>query len=190
MCRIYILKYIIYYSRIYKLAKENQKNDRLTTDAQMSFFTNILHKMSGRHVLTSQDRQSAAELNSLRFQIRRQELEREAEIKRLKDERIIKSLTAGDQEGQMLTGLLMTVLANNQSNAQVPKPTAEAQQIEPPKSIHLSDEEIENLIKQVPKVYLKAAKSASPDTIKQLIEQRIGPVDDDTLRRIINRLKA
>lgn len=150
----------------------------------MGFITNALHKISGRHVLTDDDRKAAAELNAERFRIKKEELQRQAEINKLRDERLISKLTSGDQEGQALMAILAAAMSSNQN-----KPVAQIEQASP-QAIHLSNEDIEQAIAQLPKAALKIGKTMSPDAIKQFVFSKIGPVDDDTLGRIINRIKA
>lgn len=150
----------------------------------MGFFTNLTHKLSGKHILTDEDRKLAEEIRQKKLEIRKSELERQAEIQRIKDERIISNLTKGDEDSAMLMNLLMTAMNS-------PKPQTEPLKIsqEENKLINLSNEDIEAIISKLPPIALTMAKSMSNDSIKQFIEQKIGKVDDDTFTRAINRIR-
>lgn len=151
----------------------------------MGFFRNLLHKTSGKHVLTDEDRKLAEEIRQKKLEIRKAELDRQAEIQRIKDERMISNLTKGDEDSVMLMNLLMTAMNSLKT------PTIEQdKQIEEKKLINLSNEDIENIISKLPPIALTMAKSMSNDAIKQFIEQKIGKVDDDTFTRAINRIRG
>ena len=152
----------------------------------MGFFTNLTHKLSGKHILTDEDRKLAEEIRQKKLEIRKSELERQAEIQRIKDERIISNLTKGDEDSAMLMNLLMTAM----NSPKKPTESLKISQEQNDKLINLSNEDIENIVSKLPPIALTMAKSMSNDAIKQFIEQKIGKVDDDTFTRAINRIRG
>ena len=134
--------------------------------------------------MTDEDRENASKINSLKWEIKRTQLEREDEIHRLRLERDkarleaeIKSYQGEDGssgEGNSSTdeltapllGLVMASLQNRgqpagNSITSPPSPTVVTQpagQV----SLHLTDEQIDDLLAQLPKTALKMAKKLSP----------------------------
>jgi hypothetical protein len=150
----------------------------------MPFFRNLLHKISGRHILTDDDRKAAEEVRATKLAIKKEQLEREAEIQKLRDLKVIEKLTSNsDSDFQTL----MALFAGAMQNPSPSNPAHVVSQVAP--AIHLSDEDIEQAISQLPKAVLKVAKGMTPDAIKQFVVQRIGQVDDDSIGRIVNRIK-
>lgn len=154
----------------------------------MGFFSNLAHKWSGKHILTDEDRKLAEEIKQKKLEIRKAELERQAEIQRIKDERMISNLTKGDEDTAMLMQLLMTAISSPKTTATTPteplKPTSEIN------LINLSNEDIEAIISELPPIAITAAKSMSNNAIRQFVEQKVGKLDDDTFTRIINRIRG
>lgn len=171
----------------------------------MGFFYWLNRKLGnpgpGRHSLTEDDRQQGAEFNKLKWEIKRKQLEREEEIARLRDEREkarlerdIKDLSGNDDDPepdnsdlQVLMGLLAAAQAHSPGQAvnstQSPSPALQP-------ALSLTDEEIDKLLASAPKPMLSAAKKMPVDVLRKLIEQKMGPLDNDTFGRAINKLRA
>lgn len=153
-----------------------------------------LFKKNTKHILDDDDREKAAELNRLRWAKRRENLELQASIEALKLkkqqlalEMDIKEMSGDEGEGNDDDAVFMSLLSGvfNRGGNGESSPVALPPNVE---KIHLSDDEITNLLKTVPKPALKAAKMMSRESIASFIRQKIGDLDDDTMNRALGRL--
>lgn len=154
----------------------------------MGFFTKLRQKFSNRHVLSDEDREQALQIRLRKLELKKEQMEREAEIQKLKDLKIIEKLGhSGDDDFKTLMMLFAGAMQNNNTSS----PTLSAKtdsNIAP--ALHLTEEDISEILKKVPKTYLKIAKGMKPDAIKQIIIKQVGDVDEDSLNRIVNRIKS
>lgn len=165
----------------------------------MGFFKSIFSKKQKGHILTDEDREAAANYNSLKWEFKRKQLERDEELQRLRAEREQARLTAdinrfreeaGESQeesgGNEDLAILTTLLANARTQPVIQQPQPAVEQV-----LVLSDDELDKLLASIPKPFLKAAKTMPPETLKKIAEQKLGgKIDADTFGRAINKLKA
>lgn len=144
--------------------------------------------------LAQQQRQDRAELARLEREIRRMDMQYQLEERkaRLND---LKSELYGDDEeegeGNSWENMLMPILAQYLSKGQgIPvQATSESPQGST-EAIHLTDEQLINLKSQIPKQYLSIAKTLDDTTLISYIRQKIGVLDEDTLNRALQLIRA
>lgn len=176
----------------------------------MSFFGSLFankQQNKGKHVLSEEDREAAAQKNSLKWKLEREKMEREAELDRLKAERDaaryqadialyreqLPQRTQEDAEdGNSELATLATMFMASRSQAAAGQVSSNPPTLSPnsPAALHLTDEQIDELLSQAPKAVLKMAKNLSLPTLRKMVEQKFGAIDDDTFSRAVNKLKA
>lgn len=145
--------------------------------------------------LAQQQRQDRAELARLNREIARMDLQYQLEERKARLEELQSELYGEEDEGEgsswesMLMPLIAQYLTKGQVNTgmatseiQSPQNTVEA--------ISLTDEQLLNLKSQIPKQYLSIAKTLDDTTLKSYIRQKIGVLDEDTLNRALQLIRA
>ena len=150
-----------------------------------------------------EDREISLELRKKKAEIKKLQLERQAELDRLEYERKLYELKADleDLRGTfeedetdngnnnpdlMLMGLLAKILNKNspQSSVEQPPQTQQASNL-----IKLSDEQINGYLDSLPKHALKIGKSWSDEQIKTFIKANIPNIDEESINRTITLLR-
>lgn len=88
-----------------------------------------------------------------------------------------------DKTDALLTVLLSKILTPAPVAASPSPPTSTMQS-------SLSDEQLREIIAQVPKQYLKAAKKMPEDTLKGIISARLPGLDTETMNRAVGMIKS
>jgi len=96
--------------------------------------------------------------------------------------------SSGGIEDKLLEVLLTKVLGGNSQNQQPGLAEFLNKGQSPPNEINLTDDEIRNTLKDVPKHYLKMAKKMNDEQLKNVIKTQ-GNFSDDTLKRALNILR-
>lgn len=145
-----------------------------------------------RHVLTDEERESGYQLRAMRMEQKRmqQEIALMREQSRLEEARSdledMRSRMYGDddeeEEDDSLTKMLLPILMAGKQQPQ--------QQQTTPVQVNLTDDEIKNIIAQVPKKYLKLAKKMDNSTIEKYIRMQQPNVSQDTINRAISMVKV
>lgn len=156
------------------------------------------------HKLTDEDRERAGDLTATRWELKKKQMEREDELHALRAEKEkamleaqIRKYSGGEDDdkpaGDDMTSLMpFLMMMMQQHQAQPLSAGSVGGSALPPAEpvLKLSDEEIDSMLAQVPKMYLKMAKGMPNDAIRKLIEQKIGKIDDDTFNRAINKIRG
>jgi hypothetical protein len=165
--------------------------------------------------LTDQDRDQAAELNRMRFANQRAKLEREnamlemeSQKRELQLRRDMTKLQAeiADYEGEDpdengsdddlgLNSLFKGLIASQINNRSAPLTDGETSFRHHPTetplpSVSLSNDQIQEIWKGIPKPYRKLAKTLDDQQIRAIVENKIGSVTEDTFKQIVKTVKG
>jgi hypothetical protein len=160
------------------------------------------------HVLTEEDRQKALDTRAANKDLKEREQElklaelelrsklRQEELKlRLEDvkQQLCDFTEEEDEEespnnaDSMLMTLLTSILNKQQPQTVQPTPNGE---VNSTSEVSLSDEQLTELISNVPKKFLKIGKKMEEGTLKTLISQQLPNVTPDTLERAAKMVKS
>lgn len=149
------------------------------------------------HDLTEEDRQLSLEIRQTRAEIKKLELEREAELARLEFqaqklelEQEIAEMKGEEPNGDMnnifMNGILSPVL-QRLTNPQMPGGSNKPPTM--PGVVDLTTEQIKGFIEQVPKNYRKQAKNLDHLQLTNIIKGYIPNISDKSLNETISLLK-
>ncbi len=144
-----------------------------------NIWSNITKAPSKQHAFSDTDRLLSAESRRIKAKIKQAERhlelsELEETLNKLEEER--NPTPTGES---MEDKLLMQVLQNVQTQQSKEQPEA--------KRGNLSDEEIQKVIKTIPKEHIKMAKSMPRDLVIQKIME-LAPIDTDTAARLYSAI--
>ena len=139
---------------------------------------NNVSKVPKKHVLTDVDRRISADTRKIQGEIRQAErrielIDLEERLNELKEKQ-----NPTDVGDNMEDKLIMKVFENLQ---QAPPQQEVKRQV-------LSDEQIQDVLKSIPKNHIKMAKSMPHDIVIQKI-QELAPVDTDTAERVYKAIQ-
>lgn len=129
-----------------------------------------------------------SELARLQREIRRAELQYQLEERKAHLEDLRSELSSDDDDEdrpditQTLITAFLPLIAQNLLSKQQPQAVTTSVEVTP-SALHLTDEQLLEYKKQIPKQYLSIAKGLSSEQLRQVIEQKIGKIDDDTFSR-------
>lgn len=172
----------------------------------MAFFDFLKPKSDsspkGGHVIDQEDREISLKLRQQRAELKTLELQRQSELQRLEYER--KKMQLEDEIAEMngaydeeetnsspMDAMLMQILTRSMGGQTSTGASNHPQSISStPVEVNLTDEQINDFIKQVPKNYLKVAKGMDHLQLTGIIKGYIPNISNDSLNKVITIVKA
>jgi hypothetical protein len=166
---------------------------------------NVIEEKEEKYSFDNQDRELSLELRKTNSELRKTKKEIEIAEARLRLQELKDALSdyEGDEEDEEMPTsfesalapyvpqLIPAVVKFLNGKGSIPQNAGVIQSSEPSSQvISLSQEQIDDMYKELPKNVKRIAKSLTDEQIKSYITQRIGVVSDDTIRLIIARVRT